>query len=145
MNPNYAKAIKEDIDRLLEATFITLVEEALWLSHIVVVPKKNGMLRICVDYKKLNQVTRKDPIPLPFRDDVLDEVARHPLCMFMDGWSPYNSISLNPKKCLFLVILDVIVDYVVSKDGKFLAALKIKAIQGMNSRDDLISPWCSDF
>jgi len=96
MNPNYAKAVKEDIDRLLEAGFIEPVEEASWLSPIVVVPKKNGKLRICVDYRKLNQATRKDPFPLPFTDDVLDEVAGHPLYSFMDGRSGYNSIGVYP-------------------------------------------------
>lgn len=96
MNPNYAQAVKEDIDRLLEAGFIAPVEEASWLSPIVVVPKKNGKLRICIDYRRLNAVTRKDPFPLPFTDDVSDEVAGHAMYSFMDGRSGYNSIEMHP-------------------------------------------------
>jgi hypothetical protein len=46
LNPNYATPIKHDIDKLLGGGFIQLVEEATWLSPIVVVPKKNGNLRI---------------------------------------------------------------------------------------------------
>lgn len=54
MNANYAKASKEDTDELLKAGFIAPVAKASWLSPIVVVPRKNGKLQICVDYRKLN-------------------------------------------------------------------------------------------
>jgi hypothetical protein len=49
--------------------FIKLVEEATWLSSIVVVPKKNGKLKIYVDFRKLNATTKKDPYPLPFTNE----------------------------------------------------------------------------
>jgi hypothetical protein len=56
--------VKEDIDKLLVVRFIQPMKEATWLSPIVVVLKKNGNLRICVDFKKLNKATKKDPYPL---------------------------------------------------------------------------------
>lgn len=46
-----------------------------WLSPIVIVPKKNGKLCICVDYRKLNFLTKKNPYPLPFIDKILDLVV----------------------------------------------------------------------
>ena len=49
MNPNYAAKVKEEIDKLLRVGFIRPVKEALWQSPIVVVPKKNGKIRVCVD------------------------------------------------------------------------------------------------
>jgi hypothetical protein len=52
------------------------VEEATWLSLIIIIPKKNGKLRICVDFKKLNAATKQDLFPLPFIDEVLNTVAR---------------------------------------------------------------------
>lgn len=58
------------------------------------VPKNNGKLQIGVDNRQLNEATRKDPFPLPFTDDVLDEVARHKLYSFMDGQIGHNSIEL---------------------------------------------------
>ena len=61
MNPNYAKAVKEDLEKLLKAGFIEPVDQATWLSPIVVVPKKNDKLRICVDFRRLNATTKKDP------------------------------------------------------------------------------------
>lgn len=66
MNPNYAKHVKEELDKLLKVGFIYPLEAVTWLSPIVIVPKKNGKLRICVDYKKLNAATETDPFPLPF-------------------------------------------------------------------------------
>jgi hypothetical protein len=50
MNLNYLAIMKQDLDKLLTTRFIALVEEAPWLSQIVVVPKKNEKLCICVDF-----------------------------------------------------------------------------------------------
>ncbi len=70
LNQNYATKIKQDIDKLLATGFIQSIEEATWLSPIIVVPKKNGKLRICIDFKKLNVATKKDPYPLSFTNGV---------------------------------------------------------------------------
>jgi len=45
------------------------------LSPIVIVPKKNGELKICIDFRKLNAATKKDPYPLSFIDEVLNIVV----------------------------------------------------------------------
>ena len=97
MNPNYADVVKKDLDKLLAAGFIYPTEAATWLSPIVVVPKKNGKLRICIDYRKLNAQTMKDPYPLTYMDTILDEVAGHEMYSFMDGFLGYNQIKLAPE------------------------------------------------
>jgi hypothetical protein len=56
---------------LLVVGFIKLVEVATWLSPIVVVLKRNGKLKICVDFEKLNATIKKDPYLLPFIDEVI--------------------------------------------------------------------------
>ena len=96
MNPKYSLLVKEEIDKLLEAGIIYPVPYSDWVSPIVVVPKKNGKLRICVDYRKLNSVTKKDYFPLPFTDTMLDGVAGYERYSFMDGFSGYNQISIYP-------------------------------------------------
>jgi hypothetical protein len=90
LNPNYAAKVKEEIDKLLRVGFIKPVKRATWLSPIVVVPKKNGKLRVCVDYRKLNAATITDTFPLPFTDGLLDTVAGHEMYSFLDGFSGYN-------------------------------------------------------
>ena len=66
MNPNYAKHVKEELDKLLKVGFIYPVEAVTWLSPIVIVPKKNGKLRICVDYRKLNAAGRNRSVSTAF-------------------------------------------------------------------------------
>ena len=86
MNQNYVVRVKEDIDKLLRVEFIQPVMQATWLSPIVVIPKKNGNIRVCVDYRKLNAATIMDTFPLRFTDGVLDVVAGHELYSFLDGF-----------------------------------------------------------
>jgi hypothetical protein len=90
MNPNYVDVVKQDLDKLLNTYFIILVEEATRLSPIVVVPQKNGKLHICIDFKRLNIATKKDPYPLPFMEEVLDMVARHEVYSFLDIFFGYH-------------------------------------------------------
>jgi hypothetical protein len=71
MKPNYVAMVKHGIDKLLVDGIIKLVKEAMRLPPIVVVPKKNGKLKIYVDFIKLNVVTKKDPYPLHFIDEAL--------------------------------------------------------------------------
>ena len=50
--------------------------------------------RVCIDYKKLNTATRNDHYHLPFIDQMLDKLARHPHYCFLDGYSSYNQIAI---------------------------------------------------
>ena len=74
-NENFANKIKEEIDKLLDAEFIYEIEHTEWVSPIVVVPKKNGKLRVCVNLKKVNAATVRDHYPLPITDHVLECVV----------------------------------------------------------------------
>ncbi len=83
MNPNYVAIVKEDINKLLVVDFIKPIKEATWLSPIVIVPKKNGKLKIYVDFRKLNATTNKDLYLLPFMDEVINTI----MCMeFITFW-----------------------------------------------------------
>ncbi|KAL2623708.1 hypothetical protein R1flu_003913 [Riccia fluitans] len=93
LNPNYATRVKE-LDKLLEARFIYPVETPAWLSPIVVVPKKNGKLRICIDYRKLNTSIVIDAFPLPYIDLMLESVVGQEMYSFMDGFNGYNQVSV---------------------------------------------------
>jgi len=83
---------------LLAVGFIKSIKEATWLSPIVVVPKKNGKLKIYINFKKLNIATKKDLYPLPFTTEVLNIVARYEVYSFLDGYSGYLQISMAPKE-----------------------------------------------
>ena len=94
MNLNYAAKVKEEIDKYLEARIIYPVVKTEWLSPIVIVPKKNGKLRVYVDYWKLNAVINVDPFLLPFTESILEVVAGHEMHTLMDGYSGYNQIMI---------------------------------------------------
>ena len=96
MNPNYLAKLNEEIDKLLRVGFIRPVKRATWLSPIVVVPKKNRKILVSIDYRKLNAATVTNGFPLPFTDSVLDTVAGHECHNFLDGFSGYNQICMQP-------------------------------------------------
>ncbi len=95
--PNYVIAIKPNIDKLLATRFMQFVEEATWLSPIVVVPKKKGKLRIYIDIKKLIATIKKDPYSLPFTNEVLNIVEGHEKYSFLDGYLGYQQMFITPK------------------------------------------------
>ena len=95
LNPNYAINVKEEIDKLLKVRFIHPVKKATRLSPIVVIPKKNNKIRVCVEYQKLSATTVIDVFPLPFTDGVLDAVGGHKIYSFLDGFSGYNQVRMH--------------------------------------------------
>ncbi len=60
-------------------------------------PKKNGKLRICVDFRKLNKATKKNPYPLPFFDEVLNIIVGYEAYSFLDGYLGYHQIYIALK------------------------------------------------
>ena len=64
---------------------------------MVPVPKKDGKVRMCVDYRDLNRASPKDDFPLPHIDILVDNTAQHKIFSFMDGFSGYNQIKMEPE------------------------------------------------
>jgi hypothetical protein len=64
------------------------------LCPIVIMSKKNGKLQMCVDFRKLNAATNKDPYPIPFINKVLDAIIGHALYTFLHGFCGYNQLSI---------------------------------------------------
>eukprot|EP00253_Pinus_taeda_P030793 PITA_30793 len=95
MNLALKDIVKEELQKLLDAVFIYPISDSESVSPLVLVPKKNGKWRICVDYQELNKATRKDHFPLPFIDQVLDGLAGKKFFSFLDGFSGYNQIQIS--------------------------------------------------
>ncbi|GJY33841.1 reverse transcriptase domain-containing protein, partial [Tanacetum coccineum] len=90
-------------------------QENPWVSPVHCVPKKGGITvvaneeneliltrlvtgwRVCIDYRKLNKATRKDHFPLPFMDQMLERLARNEFYCFLDGFSGYFQIPIDPQ------------------------------------------------
>ncbi|CAN6560260.1 unnamed protein product [Malus baccata var. baccata] len=114
LNPPMMEVVKKEIIKLLDCGVIYPISDSRWVSPVQVVPKKSGVTvvknaedelvptriqtswRVCIDYRKLNNTTRKDHFPLPFIDQMLERLAGHSFYCFLDGYSGYNQIVIAP-------------------------------------------------
>ncbi|XP_071691253.1 uncharacterized protein [Rutidosis leptorrhynchoides] len=103
LNPNMAEIVKKKVLKLLDARMIYPISDSQWVSPVQCVPKKGGTTvvqnennelipnrtvtgwRDCIDYRKLNEATRKDHFPLPFIDQMIERLARKEYYCFLDG------------------------------------------------------------
>ena len=61
-----------------------------WLANIVLVKKKSGKWRVCVDFTDLNKTYPKDPFPMPKIDQLVDAIIGHPQMSFLDVFQGYH-------------------------------------------------------
>nr|GEU95928.1 reverse transcriptase domain-containing protein [Tanacetum cinerariifolium] len=115
VNPKIHDVIKQEVIKLLEAGLIYPIFDSPWVSPVHCVPKKAGFTVVknedneliltrlvtgwcvCINYRKLNEVTRKDHFPLPFMDQMLERLAGNQYYCFLDGFSSYFQIHIDPK------------------------------------------------
>ena len=90
LNEERHKIVGEEIAQLLDAGFIVDVFHPKWLANPVLVQKKNGEWRMCIDYTSLNKVCPKDPFALPRIDQIIDAIAGSELLCFLDAYSGYH-------------------------------------------------------
>ena len=90
------KAINEEVEKLLQAGAIREVEYPEWLANIVLIKKANDKWQLCIDFTDVNRACSKDNFPLPHIDLIVDAIASHELLSFMDAFSGYNQISMDP-------------------------------------------------
>ncbi|RVW73184.1 Retrovirus-related Pol polyprotein from transposon 17.6 [Vitis vinifera] len=107
------EVVRVEVFKLLQANIIYPISNSPWVSPTQVVPKKSGITvvqndkgedvstrvttswRVCIDYRRLNAVTRNDHFSLPFIDQVLERVFGHPFYCFLDGYSGYFQIQID--------------------------------------------------
>ncbi|XP_063939802.1 uncharacterized protein LOC135148489 [Daucus carota subsp. sativus] len=115
LNPPMMEVVKKEILKCLDNGIIYPISDSKWVSPVHVVPKKSGITlvtnenneqvptrvqsgwRMCIDFRKLNAVTRKDHFPLPFIDQMLERLAGHAFYCFLDGYSGYFQIPIAPE------------------------------------------------
>ena len=97
VHPRKTAVINAEIEKLLKARFIYPVPLADWASNVVLVMKKQGTIRFCVDYWDLNFACPKDNYPTPFIDQIIDNCAGSAIFSFMDGFFGYNQIQIKPE------------------------------------------------
>nr|GEX69544.1 reverse transcriptase domain-containing protein [Tanacetum cinerariifolium] len=114
VNPKIHDVINKEVKKLLDAGLINPIFDSPSVSPVHCVPKKGGFTavknekneliptrlvtgwRVCIDYRKLNKATRKDHFPLPFIDQMLERLAGNEYYCFLDGFSGYFQIPIDP-------------------------------------------------
>nr|GEU30255.1 reverse transcriptase domain-containing protein [Tanacetum cinerariifolium] len=120
VNPKIHDVIKQEVIKLFEARLIYPISDSPWVSPVHCVPKKGGFTvvenedneliptrlvtswRVCIDYCKLNEATRKDHFPLPFMDQMLERLAGNQYYCFLDGFSGMF------QRCMMAIFHDMI-------------------------------------
>ncbi|GJY80981.1 reverse transcriptase domain-containing protein [Tanacetum coccineum] len=115
LNPKFQDVMKNEIVKLFDSRLIYPISDSSWVSPIHVVPKKGGMTvvlndnnklipshtvtgwRVCIDYRKLNDATRKDHLYLPFIDQILERLCGNEYYCFLDGFSGFFQIPIAPE------------------------------------------------
>jgi len=80
------EAIKSEVKKLIDSGFVKEEQHPDWVANIVPVPKKNGKIRICIDYRDLNVACPKDEFSLPFTDVMIDNMCGFERMSLMDGF-----------------------------------------------------------
>ena len=88
--PDLTKKIEKEVMKLLKVGFIEVVPHPEWVVNIIPIMKKDGRVRVCVDYHNLNKASLKDDFSLSHIDVLIDSTARFETFLFMDDFSGYN-------------------------------------------------------
>ncbi|KAK1605542.1 hypothetical protein QYE76_029215 [Lolium multiflorum] len=175
--PKMKEVVRNEVLKLLEAGIIYPIADSRWVSPVHCVPKKGGMTvvpndndelipqrivvgyRMCIDFRKVNKVTKKDHYPLPFIDQMLERCMSaifHGFCesiveVFMDDFSVYGNsfdnclrnldkvlqrceetnLVLNWEKCHFMVNEGIVLGHKISERGIEVDRAKVEAIEKM--------------
>ncbi|KAK1668392.1 hypothetical protein QYE76_056551 [Lolium multiflorum] len=175
--PKMKEVVRNEVLKLLEAGIIYPIADSRWVSPVHCVPKKGGMnvvpndndelipqrivvgYRMCIDFRKVNKVTKKDHYPLPFIDQMLERCMSaifHGFCesiveVFMDDFSVYGNsfdnclrnldkvlqrceetnLVLNWEKCHFMVNEGIVLGHKISERGIEVDRAKVEAIEKM--------------
>jgi hypothetical protein len=95
MSEDRILAAKAEVQRLLDTNIIREVKYSEWLANIVLVPKKNRKMRMCIDFTDLNKACKKDPFPLPRIDTSIDKATGCKCFSLLDCFLGYHQIWLN--------------------------------------------------
>ena len=101
----HADAVRDEVMKLKRAGAIKEVFYPEWLANTVVVKKKSGKWRVCVDFTDLNKACPKVPFPMPWIDQLVDATSSHHRMSFLDSFQGYHQISLavdNQEKTTFV-------------------------------------------
>jgi hypothetical protein len=92
MSDDRVKSVEAEVQKLLDTRIIREVQYLVWVANVVMVPKKNGNMRMCIDFTELNKACPKDPYLLPRIDIIIDQAAGCEMLSLLDCFSGYHQV-----------------------------------------------------
>jgi hypothetical protein len=97
INPMLLPIMEKEVKKFLDAQVIIPLRYSEWVANLVPIRKKNGEIRLCVDFRNLNRSSKKDNYPLPKMEHMLQRVTGSSRISMIDGFSGYNHIYVLPE------------------------------------------------
>ena len=92
MHPSLESLVKKELNKLLAAKIIFLVRHTTWVANLVPFKKKSSDIRICIDFRNLNQASLNDNYPVPTMEQILQSVSGSAMLSLLYGLSGYNQV-----------------------------------------------------
>jgi hypothetical protein len=92
MSDDRVKSAEAEVQKLLDAKIIREVQYPVWVANVVMVRKKNGNMRMCIDFMELSKACPKDPYPLPRIDIIINQAASCEMLSLLDCFSGYHQV-----------------------------------------------------
>jgi hypothetical protein len=92
MSADRVKSAEAEVQKLLDVRIIREVQYPVWVANVVMVPKKNGNMRMCIDFTELNKACPNDPYPLPRIDVIIYQAAGCDMLSLLDCFSDYHQV-----------------------------------------------------
>ena len=90
MHPSLEPLVKKELNKMLDAKIIFPVRHTRWVANLVLVRKKNGDIRLCIDFRNLNKASQKDNYHVPSMEHILQCISGSEMLSLLDGFSGYN-------------------------------------------------------
>ncbi|XXG68190.1 hypothetical protein AAC387_Pa06g1334 [Persea americana] len=139
--PDVMDKIEQEVQKLENVGFIREEQHPEWLANIVPVTKRNGQIRVCIDYRDLNNACPKDEFPLPIPEVMIGNTCGFERMTFMDGFSGYNQIKMHPEderhtsfRTLFGVYCYIVMPFGPKNAGATYQRAMMKIFQDMQHK-----------
>jgi hypothetical protein len=92
MSDDRVKSAETEVQKLFDVRIIREVQYPVWVANVVMVPKKNGNMCMCIDFTELNKACPKDPYPLPRIDIIIDKATGCEMLSLLDCFSRNHQV-----------------------------------------------------
>ena len=95
MDPRLEPLVMKELNKMLDAKIIFWVRYTHWVANLMPIRKKDGDIRLCIDFKNLNRASQKDNYPIPSMEHILQCISGFEMLSLLDGFLGYNQVLVS--------------------------------------------------